>query len=263
MFSSAIQWALLTSTLVVAAAACSPEESAPAGEPEPDLRASVDRRADAPPIFSNDLESLPPQMQVQAQQRLDEIGGQRVGRMASFPVRTRPPRGSNNLQWLFTAPDALAPEWQRKAWNERMAPLLYPPGHPRAGEYRDEVLPEDVLVATLPVAEESFLKESLDQPMLHAGQKRLPLKEVAAAAERLWPGRDPGSSRAFYEWLVSQPDDPDQLPSDFWLPTRPDDPDATTHRAWLREEILRQAEEQLEAQRARRQPRPELPGGGA
>jgi hypothetical protein len=159
-------------------------------------------------------------------------------------------RGRNNLQWLFTPPGADALDWQKEGWDKYMAPLLYPEGHPRAGQYRDSVSVEDVQEAAMPLAEGLFPPNYLDEPMLHVS-KRINFDELNQAASRLWNRNDPAATAGpFYDWLMAAPEDPNAYPADLWLVAPPGHPDTTTHRAWLRDEIGRQVREQMEQERA-------------
>jgi hypothetical protein len=181
---------------------------------------------------------LPPELRERVATALKEAGAQKV-QVAMLDGRAA--HLHNNLQWLFTPPAAGAPEWQREAWDKYMAPLLYPPGHPKEGGCRDSVSASDIQAAAMPIAEQVYPKEYLDQPMLYVPEKRINYNELNQAAARLYNREDPASAKRFYDWLVAAPEDPDAYPSDFWLPAEAGQPDAITHREWLQREIARQA----------------------
>jgi hypothetical protein len=195
----------------------------------------------------NDLKLLPPEIREKVERALQE-GGAREARVASVDPRNA--RGEGNLRWVFTPPAADAPEWQRELWDKQMAPLLYPSGHPRAGQYRDSVSAEDVEKAAVPMLEAFYSPDYLDQPMLHVPAKRIDFNELNQAASRLWKREDASTARPFYEWLKAAPESPGAYQSDFWIPAQPGDPEATSYRAWLSEEVRRQAAEQIAQQKS-------------
>ena len=199
-------------------------------------------------VPSADLKQLPPEIRTQVAQALEGADPKSV-RIAS--VDPRRARGSGKLQFLFTPPASDAPSWQREAWDKYMAPLIYPEGHPRAGQWRDSVSAEDVERSAMPLAEKFYPPDYLDQPMLHIPEKRINFDELNMAASRLWRHEDPSTAPAFYEWLKNAPEDPSAPPGEYWLPAPAGHPEATTQRKALSEEIERQAAQQIEEQRAK------------
>jgi hypothetical protein len=126
-------------------------------------------------------------------------------------------------------------EKYKQAWERHVAPLLYPPGHPREGTYRDSVGLEDAVEAQMRYQEETLPPGYLDKPWLHI-KKRVPYQDVNVRQET-WDYEDIASNRAFYDWLLEQPEDPKAYRGDFWIPADPNDPDATTRRESLEQRI--------------------------
>lgn len=67
------------------------------------------------------------------------------------------------------------------AWNRHIAPLLYPPGHPAEGTYRDSVTLDQAVEAQLRFYEEVTFggEEYLNKPQLHI-QKHFNYKDLNA-----------------------------------------------------------------------------------
>jgi hypothetical protein len=243
---------VLALALVAAYLAFRPKEEAPSlappvPAPAPDAAAASE--VPPPGTLNSDLKAIPPQFRAQVESALKEAGATRV-QVATLDARMA--RGRNNMQWVFTPPALEAPDWQREAWDKNMAPLVYPDGHPKAGQWRDSVSPEDVQKAAEPIVAGMFGEDYLDQPIYYVPQKRINFNELNMASSRLWNRDDPSTARAFYEWLKAAPEDPSAYPSDFQLPAEAGDPDAITYREFYGREILQQAREQMAEQRGQK-----------
>jgi hypothetical protein len=147
-------------------------------------------------------------------------------------------RASRDIRQL--TPEELAklgPQIERyqKAWERHVAPLLYPEGHPQAGEYLDSVTCDAAVEAQLGYYEDISPPGYLDKPRFHL-QKRINYSDLSKRQET-WDPSDSASTREFYEWLVAQKEDPTALRGDLWLDADPSDQDATTRREFLREKI--------------------------
>jgi hypothetical protein len=125
----------------------------------------------------------------------------------------------------------------QKSWEEYLGPLLYPPGHPKEGEYREGVTLDEAVEAQLLYYDATDPRRgSLDEPKLHI-MKRIPF-EAVNERQKTWDQTDLASTRAFYDWLKAQPEDERVPMGDFWLPADPSDPEATTRKQFLRERII-------------------------
>ncbi len=149
--------------------------------------------------------------------------------------RTRPqPRGP--LHRPFERPGPDMPEGVRRAWEEHVGSLLYPPGHPREGQPLDHVTAEDLANAAATVAE-----SLLPGGMIDAPRRRLPLQVdfmTFHRVKRLNPG-----GQALADALEEMPRNPAvPLQDPYWIETEASDPKATTLRDYYRERGLDQAE---------------------
>jgi len=123
----------------------------------------------------------------------------------------------------------------QKAWDEHIAPLLYPPDHPLAGDYLDSVTCNQAVEARLGYIEELNPPGYLDKPRLHI-EKRLDYYALNQRATA-WDRADLASAREFYDWMVAQPEDPNGRLADIWLDADPSDGDSITRREFLETRI--------------------------
>jgi hypothetical protein len=128
------------------------------------------------------------------------------------------------------------------AWKRHIAPLTYPEGHPLAGQYRDSVGIDQAVDAQVDYWREMLPEGHLDQPILYF-EKSI---DIRALNERIksWDRADPASGRAFYEWLLEQPEKPGAYPTRLEIPVDADDPDAFP-RAELVRRNIRRVEQQI------------------
>jgi hypothetical protein len=158
--------------------------------------------------------------------------------LQSQPVRRRPAPDDSGQRPLTPEErerfrDQIAPF--QKAWDEHIAPLLYPPGHPLEGDYLDSVTCDQAVEARLAYYEELNPPGYLDAPQLHI-RKRFNFYDINHRAQT-WDRTDPASTREFYDWMVSQPEDPNGRLADMWLDADPSDRDAITRREFRAKEI--------------------------
>jgi len=154
----------------------------------------------------------------------------------------RPAHARKSYDTREASPEELAklgPELDKyyKAWEQYMSPLLYPPGHPQEGEYRDNVCLEQAVEAQLEYFAATNPAGSLDRPGLHV--RRHVRYEVARDAQRGWNPEDLASTRALYDKLMAAPEDPRAPLADIWLPAAPGDREATTRREFLEGRLRR------------------------
>ena len=154
------------------------------------------------------------------------------------PLRRRPapdPSGQRPLtpEERERFRDQIAPF--QKAWDEHIAPLLYPPGHPLEGDYLDSVTCDQAVEAHLRYREELNPPGYLDEPQLHI-RKRFNFYDLNRRAQT-WDRSALASTREFYDWMVAQPEDPNGRLGDMWLKADPSDRNSITRREFLGKEI--------------------------
>ena len=136
----------------------------------------------------------------------------------------------------YRFPPREAPVELRNRWNEHIAPLLYPPDHPRAGEPLDSVTNEQLAAAAGAVYDANLSDAYLDRPVhqvrLHVNFPRFHyLKELT------------GGGRDFALALKAEPPDPNVVVQEqYWIDTTWDDPDVETPRGIRHQQRLEQAE---------------------
>jgi hypothetical protein len=141
-------------------------------------------------------------------------------------------------EWLSEAvqpPGPQTPPNRRALWDKRVAPLLYPSGHPRAGEPLDSTTPQQ-----LAEAKAEYVLGGLDNPAFdvpyHNVEYQLTFRDINERA-RSWNRTDPESNREFREWLLAQPRDPEGIAGSVRILAEPGDAGATTLREDLAAEI--------------------------
>lgn len=132
------------------------------------------------------------------------------------------------------------------AWAKYVEPLLYPPGHPEAGTYREGVCLEQAVQAQVDYFGAVNPPGYMEQPRLHI-QRRLRYEVVRDLAAG-WDQDDLMSNRNLYEKLMAAPEDPTAMLTDLWLAADPNDRDATNRREFL-EKRLRKRETPIFAKR--------------
>jgi hypothetical protein len=127
--------------------------------------------------------------------------------------------------WLYKPPGSGGGP-RREAWDRYIEPLVYPPGHPRAGEYRDGVTLDQVVDARMQYLKTLFPENELNRPQHHI------VKQISyAAVQELTKGlnpEDPASGDAVAAALREAPSDPEAPQQNLWIPGSTADPHVTT-----------------------------------
>ncbi len=164
-------------------------------------------------------------------------------RVASLQAsRPGPPPGPRDpLLRTFERPAPGTP--QRRLWEAHVAPLLYPAGHPRAGEPLDHVGPGDLAAAA-----DAMIRAMLPPEMLETPRRVLRLQQSFLTVQRIQA--EHGIGRAFADAVEALPPDPQAPVYDpYFVLTDADDPRATTLAEFYAGRNLEQATELVESRR--------------
>jgi hypothetical protein len=107
-----------------------------------------------------------------------------------------------------------------------VAPLVYPEGHPRAGQYREGVSLQEAVDARLEFARSLFPDGELDRPYHHI-VKQISYATVNKLAEG-WKAQDPVSGDEYARRLREVPAEPEAREQNLWIPGTATDPQTTT-----------------------------------
>jgi hypothetical protein len=137
--------------------------------------------------------------------------------------------------WLYQAPGEKNRS-QREAWERYVEPLVYPPGHPRAGEYRDGLTLNDVVRARMEYLRTVLPQDELDRPQHHI------VKQISYATVqelmKSYRADDPASGDAVAAALREAPSEPEAPQQNLWVPGTSSDPHATTTAKTLEQIIV-------------------------
>jgi hypothetical protein len=177
-----------------------------------EAHAGPDAQAENPTLLADPRDSRP------------EPGSVDLPENVPGPAELLPAAGG--WSFLYRAPSGNAHKSQRDAWERLVAPLVYPPDHPRAGQYREGVTLQEAVDARLEYAKSIFPEDELHRPYHHI-VKQISYPTVNKLAEG-WKAQDLASGDEYARRLRETPSEPGAREQNLWIPGSPSDPQTTT-----------------------------------
>ena len=212
------------------------EETAEAQEAQAEAEAEIEADADEPAEDEAAPEGAAAGKSLVEHYR--EVAEEARERVARLPAAGGPARPSSpsRLRPYQPPPEEMGAHL-RDRWRKLVGELLYPEGHPRAGQPLDSVTPEQLADAAVEYYEQLAPGGLLDRPV-HIVRLQMPFREFNMLRGRV------GDGAQLARIVRNTPPDPDAPVYDpYFIPGRLGDPDTSTPRQYYRQESLEEARE--------------------